>query len=836
MRMFGWQLRSRKTDRRSSTKRRESFRRPKSFQLETLEDRRVMTSTYTVNLVNQTGLDPSQYAIYALGFSTASQVELKSDGTFGSYASSSGKIHSYRVGTGSGQLSQITFSDDTQLKGAIVYFFVTPLPITDAPYLTYSASGSSVVQPTNPPNNTLPGTQGSFVYQFMEITEPKNGLPTIDLSTVDGFTIPINVTLDSGLSLGQPVYGSGQNPVVNRAAIFTEYTNFLSSISSQPLRDAYGDLLTSTGSVANQPLAILNPGIYLAAGANSTSLLNTTFDSTLTTLFETPANLIGMIGDDGDYYQGTPTQLVTGEWVISFVGYKDKACTDPNGNTYNIYSPLTPDPLGSYQANETSGEMVFANDGVFADMSTNVIGGTSPAYVALGLQRDIVQALNRGVALLAPTDGINGDASNYWGTESNWYPAGQTYNYFSWFMHTGQVSGTNIFLPPQATTGTAPPVPVTDAQGKVMGQAYGFGYDESPDHPAVPAPYTNWPNVASKFDPVPASTSVITVTLTPWTGTTPPPVNNTQFAVVGSGKGEISQVKVYEESDGQQLDLVKTLKPFGKFKGGVNVATGDLNGDGVDDIIVGAAQGGKTNVMVYDGATFAQMFHFYAFPESGAKDKRIGVSVAAADVNNDGHADIVVGAQAGWLPLVRVFDGTNGTQLHQFLAFTHDYRHGVNVAAGDINKDGFSEIVVGSGAGSLVKVFNGNTYDQMYSFNPFKTINNRRGVYVAIGDVQGSDDLEIIAGTGGGVGAEVRVFDAMNGDYVDQVFEDRDMKVAIPVGVYDWNQDGTDEVISGRGRGWRGVVTLSEYNATTHRWLDQDHLTAFDNKDGESIG
>src|SRR5690242_14632635 len=90
MRMFGFGSRTRKSDCRSSTKRRESLRRPRRFQLETLEDRRVMTSAYTVNLVNQTGLDPSQYAIYALGFSTASKVELKSDGTFGSYANSSG--------------------------------------------------------------------------------------------------------------------------------------------------------------------------------------------------------------------------------------------------------------------------------------------------------------------------------------------------------------------------------------------------------------------------------------------------------------------------------------------------------------------------------------------------------------------------------------------------------------------------------------------------------------------------------------------------------------------------------------------------------------------------
>ena len=54
--------------------------------------------------------------------------------------------------------------------------------------------------------------------------------------------------------------------------------------------------------------------------------------------------------------------------------------------------------------------MVFANDGVFADSSSNVVI-SGPSYVALGLECDIVSALNRGVALLGQTDGVSGDSS-----------------------------------------------------------------------------------------------------------------------------------------------------------------------------------------------------------------------------------------------------------------------------------------------------------------------------------------------------------------------------------------------------------------------------------------
>src|SRR5262249_5016676 len=69
-----------------------------------------------------------------------------------------------------------------------------------------------------------------------------------------------------------------------------------------------------------------------------------------------------------------------------------------------------------------------------------------------------------------------------------------------------------------------------------------------------------------------------------------------------------------------------------------------------------------------------------------------GVSVAFGDVNADGHADIVVGAGAG-TPEVKVFDGTGGAPLMDFFAFSPSFLGGVSVAAGDINGDGHADIV-----------------------------------------------------------------------------------------------------------------------------------------------
>lgn len=461
----------------------------------------------TITLVNDTGLSPSRYSLYAVGYSTDAQLQLNANGEFGPIPAGSGNITGHRIG-GAGGLRQIKVNRSNPFNGGIVLLAVVPKN-RPAPYVTYTGGGSSITQPTNPPATEWPDSQGKYIYQFIEITQPADKNPTIDISMVNGFVLPITATVNPSArrprgiaQVGQPLRSGSGPAAVNRTDIFAAYRRFLRQEKiTAAERAAYLALLTEAGTTDGQRTAIVNPGLFISAGANSGSLLNTVWNSTLQTLFETPGRLIGMRGDDGDYYQGSPMQ-VGGYWVLDFQGYTDAACTVPNGNHYRVYSPLTPDPAGSYQANETAGCMVFANDGVFANSSANAII-SGPSSVALGLQRDIVSALNRGVALLGGTTGIDGESSQYWGFERNWYPEGQTYNVFSRFMHTARIGNQHInVLPPRA---------VKDAQGVAMGQSYGFAFDESPVHSTA-----NQPNVPSKFDPTPDATRVVRITLGPW--------------------------------------------------------------------------------------------------------------------------------------------------------------------------------------------------------------------------------------------------------------------------------------------------------------------------------
>lgn len=110
------------------------------------------------------------------------------------------------------------------------------------------------------------------------------------------------------------------------------------------------------------------------------------------------------------------------------------------------------------------------------------------------------------------------------------------------------------------------------------------------------------------------------------------------------------------------------------FRGGVNLAAGDLDGDGVDEIITGTGTGGGPHVRVFDlrGKLLAQFFPFN--PVS-----RFGVTVAAGDLDGDGRDEIVAAVASGGEPRVLLFNA-QGAPMGEFLAHDARYRGGVRPA------------------------------------------------------------------------------------------------------------------------------------------------------------
>lgn len=232
--------------------------------------------------------------------------------------------------------------------------------------------------------------------------------------------------------------------------------------------------------------------------------------------------------------------------------------------------------------------------------------------------------------------------------------------------------------------------------------------------------------------------------------------------IVGS-RDEGARVRVF---DGERGELLHDLRPFGKdFSGGVKVAAGDLNGNGKAEVIVGAGHGGPAVVKVLDGATGGLLQEIEVFEASFIG----GVHLAVGDFTGDGLGDIVVGAGTGGPSRVRIFHGSTGSLITEFLGFEEEFVAGVRVAAGDVNGDGADDIILSTGPGFLseVRVFNGQTRAFLGRFIAYEP-DFVGGVYVASGDLDGDGVDEIVTSPGAGSSSTIRVFRGVEGDMLTE--------------------------------------------------------------------
>jgi hypothetical protein len=275
-------------------------------------------------------------------------------------------------------------------------------------------------------------------------------------------------------------------------------------------------------------------------------------------------------------------------------------------------------------------------------------------------------------------------------------------------------------------------------------------------------------------------------------------VGTAQKLVTGAGPGAGPHVKVFS-TDGT---LERSFFAYGPtFKGGVRVATGDVTGDGVDDIVVAPGAGGGPLVRVFNGSTGIEIRSFFAY----SPVFRGGVFVAAGDVNGDGRADIIT-APGATSNLVRVFSGVNGAELFNLQAYPATFRGGVRVAVGDVNGDDGADIIVGPGRGPTqkVRVFNGkgSTHNELFSFLPFDA-KFTGGVTVAAGDVNGDGKADVIVGSGLGMSPSVRVVsgETQQDEYPPFAPFDATLKGGLSVAATDWDGDGKLDIIVAPGAG-----------------------------------
>jgi|GEM_PF-1199688 len=293
-------------------------------------------------------------------------------------------------------------------------------------------------------------------------------------------------------------------------------------------------------------------------------------------------------------------------------------------------------------------------------------------------------------------------------------------------------------------------------------------------------------------------------------------------------KGPAATVRVFDIATGAEF----TLQPYGAtYKQSIRIATGDINGDGYDDIITSTITG-NGQVRVFDGKTMQRMGGVFAediaaFPEKGAR----GAYVASGDVNGDGHDDIIVGSgyRAGGDAIVRVFNGLNAQVLNTSTPFGTKFHGGVRVAVGDVNGDGVADIIAGQGfGGNEVKVT--TLVDRRESLSeshvsiakPPETVlrdftvggsHYKGGVWVGAGDINNDGHSDIIVGRDRG-DTVIETFSGLNGDLLSTItpFGTR-YKLGVRVAAADINLDGIADIIAGSGG--RNNSTVKIFDGTT---------------------
>ncbi len=199
--------------------------------------------------------------------------------------------------------------------------------------------------------------------------------------------------------------------------------------------------------------------------------------------------------------------------------------------------------------------------------------------------------------------------------------------------------------------------------------------------------------------------------------------DGTEQIITAPGPGRVGEVRVFRQ-DGTELVAYRSLPFSAGYRGGVEVAAGDVNGDGTADIVTSASRGpGLVNVFFISPDAPSPIpsrpsVSFRAFPARFNG----GATVATADVGTftggsltnanapDGRMEIIVGSGPGMAPRVLVYDLSGSPRVVRTITpFNPRMRGGVSVSAGRYNADPIDDIIVAGGfhAGSQIEVYSG---------------------------------------------------------------------------------------------------------------------------------
>lgn len=267
------------------------------------------------------------------------------------------------------------------------------------------------------------------------------------------------------------------------------------------------------------------------------------------------------------------------------------------------------------------------------------------------------------------------------------------------------------------------------------------------------------------------------------------------------------QVVIADENGNVQTSFFAYAQ---NLRTGVEAATGDVDGDGAYEIVTAPGAGAGPQVMVFDqdGTLLSQFFAY-------DMNMRSGIHVRVADLNGDGTAEIITSPMAGAGPQVRVFD-RDGNAISQFFAYDEGFRGGITVETGDVSGDGITDLVTvpDSDGGPQVRVFDPTTAEVSAQFNAFAST-LRGGYNLAVGNVTGGTENEIVVTPKEGNGPQVAIFNGTGGLLGLQFAYASTFRGGVDVAIGDVDGDGDNEIVTTPASDSSAQVRVLEGDGTT---------------------
>jgi lipoprotein-anchoring transpeptidase ErfK/SrfK len=258
------------------------------------------------------------------------------------------------------------------------------------------------------------------------------------------------------------------------------------------------------------------------------------------------------------------------------------------------------------------------------------------------------------------------------------------------------------------------------------------------------------------------------------------------------------------------------------YKKGAFLAAGDVDGDGVDELVFGAGPDHAPVVRIYEtDGTLIKEFRAYEEWFKG------GVRVAVADVDGDGVDEIVTAPGPGMKPLIHIFNIEGEHQLEGgALAYAEGFQGGIRVVAHDMNGDGSAEIITvpGPGGGPHVRIFNGSMENTGQDFFAFDA-SMRDGITVTV--LNTFRGPQIVIGIESWQSPIIRRFIVTDRAYLLREFYafDPDSKSGVSVSAFDVDNDGVDEIVASQNGGTTPEVRIFDMFGTLHdKYLLHDPL------------